>query len=350
MRKELPRPARPASSGTRSATCRASGRASVLMSDDLVLDRPRAARRAAPRGACCSSPRRPPRARRRPASAPSGGRTVLSSAWSVNANARAASMIAAGERQPEREAERTRGRVHAGGLADPLLRDRRQRVVVQLRDEQAEPGAGDEQRERRGPARRPRAGTTGMSTTMPIVDQREADPDDRCSGRRWPARFPARRATANMLSDSGASDRPASIASYSRTICRKIGRAIISAAEGDLLEHLPGDAEPERRRPEQVGVEQRRLALHACGGRSHQTSAASATAPSAISAPTASPPSCHTRMPSTMPPMPTTDSTAPTTSIGAWSGVRHVLDQLDAAEHDDDDRAPRGGRPTRHDR
>ena len=39
-------------------------------------------------------------------------------------------------------------------------------------------------------------------------------------GRRPPALRPATIATANMLSDSGASESPASIALYSRTICR----------------------------------------------------------------------------------------------------------------------------------
>ncbi len=45
---------------------------------------------------------------------------------------------------------------------------------------------------------------------------------------RFPAFLPASNATTNMLSDSGASVRPAPIALYSSTICRKIGRAIIS--------------------------------------------------------------------------------------------------------------------------
>ena len=35
-------------------------------------------------------------------------------------------------------------------------------------------------------------------------------------------------------------------------------------AEGDLLHHLLGDPDPEVREPEQVGVEQRQLALRAC--------------------------------------------------------------------------------------
>ncbi len=47
------------------------------------------------------------------------------------------------------------------------------------------------------------------------------------AGRRRPARRPATSAMANMLSDSGAIDRPACMALYSSTICRKIGRAII---------------------------------------------------------------------------------------------------------------------------
>ena len=39
-------------------------------------------------------------------------------------------------------------------------------------------------------------------------------------GRRLPARLPASTATPNMLSDSGAIDRPDSMALYSSTICR----------------------------------------------------------------------------------------------------------------------------------
>ncbi len=39
-------------------------------------------------------------------------------------------------------------------------------------------------------------------------------------GRRWPARLAASSAVANMLNESGASDRPACIALYSSTIWR----------------------------------------------------------------------------------------------------------------------------------
>ena len=48
---------------------------------------------------------------------------------------------------------------------------------------------------------------------------------------------------------------------------------------------------------------------------SQYTSAPIAITPVASSAPTDSPPSCHARMPSTSPPMPTTDSSAPTRSM-----------------------------------
>ena len=62
-----------------------------------------------------------------------------------------------------------------------------------------------------------------------------------------------------------------------------------------------------------------------------------ATAPISRSAPTASPPSCHTRMLSTMPPMPKTDRTAPTESTCAIAGVRRVAHELDAGQDDRDD-------------
>ena len=71
-------------------------------------------------------------------------------------------MIAAGEREPERQAERAARGVDAGGLADALLLDRGQRVVVELRHEQAETGARDQQRDGEGPARSRARGTIGM--------------------------------------------------------------------------------------------------------------------------------------------------------------------------------------------
>ena len=57
-----------------------------------------------------------------------------------------------GERQTEREAERATRRVHACGFAHVLLIDRRQGVVVELGDEQTQPGTCDHQRHEEVPA------------------------------------------------------------------------------------------------------------------------------------------------------------------------------------------------------
>ena len=51
-----------------------------------------------------------------------------------------------------------------------------------------------------------------------------------------------------------------------------------------------------------------------CRLTSQKPKPAIAIAPPTRSAPTASAPSCHARMPSTIPPMPTIERTAPTTS------------------------------------
>ena len=48
------------------------------------------------------------------------------------------------------------------------------------------------------------------------------------AGRSFPARLPTSIAKMNIVSDRGASESPACIASYSRRICRKIGSAIIA--------------------------------------------------------------------------------------------------------------------------
>ena len=50
-----------------------------------------------------------------------------------------------GHGQAERQPERPRGRVHPGGLADPLLLDGGQRVVVELGHQQAQPGPRQQQ-------------------------------------------------------------------------------------------------------------------------------------------------------------------------------------------------------------
>ena len=80
-------------------------------------------------------------------------------------------------------------------------------------------------------------------------------------GLRLPAFFPATSATANMLSESGAIDRPG----FQRVVLEhhlEVDRERDHhPAERDLLERLGRDPEPEVLRLEEARVDQRRLAL-----------------------------------------------------------------------------------------
>ena len=70
-------------------------------------------------------------------------------------------------------------------------------------------------------------GMTGM--IVPIPTEVSAKPTrTMLAGRRFPDFLPASSATPNMLSDRGASDSPAFIASYSSVICKNSGSAIIA--------------------------------------------------------------------------------------------------------------------------
>ena len=133
-------------------------------------------------------------------------------------------------------------------------------------------------------------------------------------GLRLPARLPASSATANMLSESGASEIPASSALYSSTICRNIGSTIIrppSAICCSVCDEIPSRKYFDAKSAASIsaGLPSRLRFL------SHHASEPSATKPTASSAPTAPPPSSQTRMPSTTPPMPSAERIAPTTSI-----------------------------------
>ena len=64
-----------------------------------------------------------------------------------------------------------------------------------------------------------------------------------------------------MLSDSGASDSPASIALYSSTICRKIGSTIIAPPSAICCSSCCETPSRKHLAREQVGIDQRRLAL-----------------------------------------------------------------------------------------
>ena len=126
----------------------------------------------------------------------------------------------AGERQPERQPEGASRRVHSGGLADSLLVDRRERVVVELGDEQSEADPGDRERHREVPAGIG-PGDDGDQQDQPI--SRSANPALMMLLAAALALRPAMVAVPNTLSESGASDRPASSALYSRTIAGRSG-------------------------------------------------------------------------------------------------------------------------------
>ena len=59
-----------------------------------------------------------------------------------------------------------------------------------------------------------------MSAATPIVSSPNPSRIDALATRRLPARLPVRSATPNIVRESGAIERPASIALYSKTICR----------------------------------------------------------------------------------------------------------------------------------
>jgi hypothetical protein len=108
------------------------------------------------------------------------------------------------------------------------------------------------------------------------------------------------------------------------------------AAQADLLKQLPGDPEPEQLGLEQVRVQQRRLARTLAP---HQPPRQEPERdhPSAEQA-TASPPSCHTRMPSTMPPMPSNgqDGTHTSTRRDPVYSTSWISRMPDSTTDDDD--------------
>ncbi len=156
-------------------------------------------------------------------------------------------------------------------------------------------------------------GTIGMITAVPIA-LRKNPTRMMPAGRLEPARFPASIATANMLSDSGASERPASMALYSRVIWRKIGKAIINPP--NVICCIICWDTPRRKWGSLNRSGSSRAGWPRCLRRtSHLARPPRAAAPTSMMPRTDSAPSCQARMPRTIPPMPTTDSRAPTRSI-----------------------------------
>ena len=156
----------------------------------------------------------------------------------------------------------------------------------------------------------------------------------RAGGR--PARRPASIATANMLNDSGAIERPACIALYSSTICRKIGSTIIVPPSAICCDICPVTPRRNSCDAEQVGIEQRRLPSR-LRVTSQQRGCPARPAPTAISA--------ADRLAALLP-----DEDAEHHAAHAddrehraddvdapVAGVRHVPHELDARQHDGDD-------------
>ena len=152
MRNELARPRRPASSGIGRATWSERFRASSLIVQDLRLP-PRAVRRDQRVELGVAHDLGVVLEHRGDLLLLVGGddRAVLGHVG--EAERERGEHDAAGHGEAEREPERPGRGVHARGLADPLLLDRGERVVVELGDEQAEAAAGDDQRDRRGTTR-----------------------------------------------------------------------------------------------------------------------------------------------------------------------------------------------------
>ena len=147
-----------------------------------------------------------------------GASTVLEFAMSVKRIERVASMIAPAKASPnERPNEPPAEFTPAASLTrSSEIGD--EGVVVELGDQQPQARPRDQQRDHEVPAGvcprddryqpiRPPARSAKPNLTM-------------LAGRRSPAFLPARSATANMLSDSGAIESPAWRALYSSTICR----------------------------------------------------------------------------------------------------------------------------------
>ena len=225
-------------------------------------------------------------------------------------------MIAPANASPNDEPERPAGRVHARRLADALLLDRRERVVVQLRDEQPEAAAGDQERHDHRTSRSARAGRSGSA---PRRRPRAAANPARMIllGLRLPGPLAGEQRDREHAQRERRERQPCLervVLEHHLEVDRERDH---QPAERDLLQRLGRDPEPEVLRREEAGVEQRRLALALAPPEPPRRASRARPAPTAISAPTAPPPSCQTRIPSTTPPMPTAERTAPTTSIAA---------------------------------
>ena len=226
------------------------------------------------------------------------------------------------ERESERQPERARRRVHARGLADPFLGHRRQRVVVELRHEQPEPGTREDERDREPPSR---LGVWDHEDEAHDADrqQDEARADEARRAALPGALCPpgGRRRTSSATGVRSRSRSPSRCTrgpSAGRSAARSSATPRATCCSVELEAPSTNIFDRNRLGSSSVGFPSR-LRL-----RSHHTSEPSATQPAAMIAATDSPPSCQTRMPSTTPPMPMTDRIAPPASTPRGPGVLDV--------------------------
>ncbi len=264
--------------------------------------------------------------------------TVLASVRRVKLSDSTANIDSAGDRQTKGQAERPAGRVHPRRLADTLLLDRCERVVVQLRDQQAEPGPRDDQRNRQIPAAvDPRH--QGDDDRDTDCHEDEPGADDGRGSPRIPARLPASIADREHRKRQWGERQPGLHGVVLEGHLEEERECDHGPAQADLLQHLARYARGEvftgtgtGLRSSSVGRPSRlRRTNHHARAAEHRDGAQHP-----MRRPTNSPPSCHTRTPSTTPPIPTTESTAPTTSTSR-ARIRDVFDEADLTQDNGDD-------------
>ena len=239
-----------------------------------------------------------------------------------------------GERQAEREPERTTRRVHAGRLAHPLLIDRGQGVVVELGHQQAQPRPCDHQRHEEVPA--------GIAARHDRDQRRHADRQEREAHPDDAARSARSRPLAGEERHAEHREREG----RHRQTC--LHRVVLEhhlqedrdrdhrAAQSDLLQHLSGDPEPEHLRSEQVRVDQRRLPL---------ALAVDEPVAERSQSDRADDQECRDRLPALLPHEDAQDEAAHPEHRKhgsdridvSRSGVGHVADATDTRQHDPDD-------------
>ena len=241
---------------------------------------------------------------------------------------------AAGHCQSERQAERARGRIHAGGFTDPLLGDGRQGEVVELRHQQTKTRARDQERDHEVPP--------GVHSRDERNDGRnsngaESKPDQHDIG--WPTR--AGFATGEHCHpEHGEGERCEGKTRLHGVVLQghlqKKREGDHGTTQGDLLQHLLRDADPKVQVFEQIGVQERGLAL-AFAPHEPEREQGQCHGPNADD---------QTDVAAAFLPHQDAEDNAPHADDGknrthsvylAWPGVGDVLDEADLGQHHEDD-------------